>query len=332
MVAPGSSYRPLAVDPRDRCLVPPAFGQRFSLFVDTEEEFDWSAPFRRDARSVTAAAAIPDAGRRLLDGGAAPVFLVDHPIATDPLSIDALGRALEEERIGVGTQLHPWVSPPFDEEVNNLNSFVGNLPTSLQAAKLDALTDAIVAAWGRIPRVFRAGRYGLGDDTLPLLTACGYRIDSSMRAGYDYSGEGGPDYGVIGNAPFRVAGLVELPFTTVYTGFLRRAGRELHRAAGRVPRGRGLLSRGGLLTRVSLTPEDMPLAAALEAVRIAIGDGVPILNFAFHSPSLVPGHTPYVRDPDDLRTFWRWWDAVLGLLTQRGIRSASEAELLSALS
>ena len=51
-------------------------------------------------------------------------------------------------RSAVGTQLHPWVNPPFDEEVTAANSFVGNLPAALEAAKLDVLTDAITPAFG----------------------------------------------------------------------------------------------------------------------------------------------------------------------------------------
>ncbi|SOB87583.1 hypothetical protein SAMN06297144_2715 [Sphingomonas guangdongensis] len=326
-----TGYRPDRAATADRVSPSPGFGQRFTLFVDTEEEFDWTAPFRRDARAVTAADAIPAAAGRLVEQGAAPVFLVDHPIATDPRAIAALAAALEHDRVGVGTQLHPWVSPPFEEEVSARNSFLGNLPLGLQAAKLDALTQAITTAFARGPRIFRAGRYGLGPGTIELLAPRGYRIDSSMRAHYSYAGEGGPDYSDVGNHPFRVAGLVELAFTTVFTGALRRAGPSLHRTADRVPRGHGLLSRTGLLNRVSLTPEDMPLADALEAVRVAIGDGLPILNLAFHSPSLVPGHTPYVRDAADLRAFWRWWDAVLALLAQRGVASASEGEVVAAL-
>jgi hypothetical protein len=62
----------------------------------------------------------------------------------------------------------------------------------------------------------------------------------------------------------------------------------------------------------------MPLRDALEAVRVAIGEGVRVLNFSFHSPSLVPGHTPYVRDRADLAAFERWWEMVLALLDQRG--------------
>jgi len=38
---------------------PDSFGTRFTLFVDTEEEFDWGAPFSRDAGGTSHMAAMP---------------------------------------------------------------------------------------------------------------------------------------------------------------------------------------------------------------------------------------------------------------------------------
>jgi hypothetical protein len=309
------------------------FGTRFTVFVDTEEEFDWRAPFRHDGWGVDAIAALPAAHARMAAMGVESCYLVDYPVATDPAAIDALRHVAAHGHATIGAQLHPWVNPPFDETLSPHSSFAGNLPPALEAAKLDRLTTALTAITGAAPTVYRAGRYGLGPNTLRLLTERGYALDSSMRARYDYGAQGGPDYRGIGNDAFHTGPdgtILELPLTTVFTGRLRRAGQPLYRTAGRVPRGRGLLARLGLLHRVALTPEDMPLPDVLEAVRVAVGEGVRVLNFAYHSPSLVPGHTPYVRDAADLADFWRWWDAVLGLLDRLGVRPASSDDILAA--
>jgi len=331
MGEPGrAGYRAPAPDPNSYVEWPESFGARFTVFVDTEEEFDWRTPLTRDSRSVTAVRAIPEAHARFAARGVALTYLADHPIATSPVAIELLRRAIEDGRSAVGAQLHPWVNPPFDEAVNGPNSFTANLPKPLQAAKLAELTRAIETAFGARPLVYRAGRYGIGPDTFGLLEAEGYRLDSSMRPAYDYSDEAGPDFAAIPNRAFRRGGIVELPFTTVFTGHARGGGIGLYRALGRMPKGKGIAARLGLLSRVSLTPEDMPLADALEAVRVAVGEGLRVLNFAFHSPSLEPGHTPYVRDAADLAAFWRWWEAVLALLDRLDVRNASLAELLEA--
>lgn len=308
---------------------PDEFGTRFTIFVDTEEEFDWSAPLRRDADAVTAIRAVPGAHARFADAGAALTWLVDHPIARDERAVETLRATLADGRSAVGTQLHPWVNPPFDEDVTPANSFPGNLPRGLEAAKLDALTELIAAAFGQWPVVYRAGRYGAGPHTFALLAQRGYRIDTSIRALYDFSAKGGPDFARVGNGAWRtMEGLVELPLTTVLTGAVRSP--ALYRAFGRLPRGQGVAARSGLVQRVALTPEEMPLSDVTEAIRVAHGEGLRLFNLSFHSPSLEPGHTPYVRDASDLATFWRWWDGVFGLFAQLGIANASLGEILMA--
>ncbi len=329
---PARPYRPPAIAPADRFVWPERFGTRFGIFVDTEEEFDWSAPLSRDNRSVTAMSALPGAHQRFADRGVAVVYLVDHPVATSPLAIDALHRILEDGVSAIGAHLHPWVTPPHDEDINPHNSFAGNLSPELEAAKLDALGAAIVAAFGKAPRIFRAGRYGIGPSTWALLAERGYAIDSSVRARFNYSQEGGPDFSACGCEAYRAGSkgaLLELPLTTIFTGPARRCGQALHAALGTVPRARGAASRMRLLDRVSLTPEGVPLSDAIRAIDVALGAGQRYLNLSYHSPSVVPGMTPYVRDKADLATFEAWWDGVLDHMERRGVRSVGEAELVA---
>ena len=331
MNGPGDhSFRPAPPRPDELIRWPDTFGRRFVVFCDVEEEFDWRAPLSRHARSTTAMSAFPRAHRRFADYGIALACMVDHPVATDQGAVAILRRALEDGRTAVGAQLHPWVTPPHDEEVTPRNSYLGNLPPALEAAKIDTLTATLTAAFGQAPLAFRAGRYGLGPATLRHLAARGYRLDSSVRAGYDYRADGGPDYRSMGSKAYRRDGMVELPFTSVFTGSRRRDGARLYRWAARLPHGPGLLARAGMVNRVSLTPEDMPLDEAIEAVTVAVGEDTRLLAFSFHSPSLEPGHTPYVRDAADLAAFWRWWEIMTAHLDQLGVRSASLTDVLAA--
>lgn len=320
--------------PEERCYIrlPESFGRRFTVFCDTEEEFDWSRPRSRDNRSTTHMAAMPNLQERLRRRGVKCVHLVDHPIATDPRSVAMLREWLVRDEISVGTQLHPWVNPPHDEEVNTFNSFVGNLPIELERAKIENLTATIETAFGRRPVVYRAGRYGVGPNTAGLLTAAGYEADVSVRALHDYSDEGGPDFSRVKPLPFRIGedALVELPLSAAYVGRLRKRGRGLYRAAGRLPRGRGLLSRVGLLGRIALTPEGVPLDEALAAARALVDDGVRWFSLSFHSPSVEPGHTPYVRTAADLSAFHAWWDGMFDFFESQGIAPASIEETIAA--
>jgi hypothetical protein len=116
----------------------------------------------------------------------------------------------------------------------------------------------------------------------------------------------------------------------VFCGLLRQNGGWLYHVLWRVPRLRGVLARLGLLERVPLTPEGVGLSAALRAIDAAIADGLPVLVFSFHSPSLLPGHTPYVRDNEALDRLYDWWRAVFAHLRARGVAPASLAEIVSA--
>ena len=323
------AFRPQPPTVGDLVAWPESFGTRFVVFVDTEEEFDWSKPLARENRSVATVAALPAAQARFAAAGVPLALMVDHPIVTDPRAIDLIGPLLTGGT-AVGTQLHPWVNPPFDEALTPANSFAGNLPRQLEEAKLVALTDAITAAFGTRPTAYRAGRYGLGPASFDLLAAHGYRLDSSMRPGFDYASEGGPDFSALGNHAFRIGGIVELPLTTVFTGAARSGGIALYRSAGRIPKGRAVLARSGLLQRIPLTPEGIPVREALEAVRVAIGEGVRVLSFAFHSPSLAPGHTPYVKDKADLAAFWHWWDKMLAELDRLGAKAVGLDDAIAA--
>lgn len=311
--------------------LPEAFGRRVTVFVDTEEEFDWSQPHSRDARSTKTAESLPIIQRRLRGYGLQPVYLIDHPIATDPRCVATLREFQEAGACTVGTQLHAWVNPPFDEEVTRFNSFAGNLPVELERAKLTCLTETIEDGIGVRPTVYRAGRYGVGPNTAALLSELGYNADVSVRATFDYRDEGGPDFSQVQPYPYRVGSLVEIPLGAAYVGALRGSGGKLFHAARRTPLAQGILSRAGLLSRVALTPEGMPLAEVLEAIDRLLDDGMQLFSISFHSPSVEPGHTPYVRDARDLALFYAWWDGVFDLFDRRGVTPASMAECLAAV-
>ncbi len=320
--------------PRASCYVrlPESFGRRFMIFVDTEEEFDWGKPFDRNSRSTTHVKTLPEAQNRLAAHGAKPVYLVDHPIATDPAAVEILRPLAEAGECSIGTHLHPWVNPPFDEEVNGFNSFAGNLPRALERAKLKCLTETIGQSFGRRPIVYRAGRYGVGRNTASILRELGYKIDTSVRATFDYSSEEGPNFSRVKPLPYWIGDgeLIEMPLSTAYLGGLSAIGPQLFRASARMPLVRGALARARLLNRVPLTPEGTPLGEALEAVERLIDQDHQLISISYHSPSIEPGHTPFVRDQADLDLFYRWWDGVLGLLVRRSVTAASLDDFLEA--
>lgn len=259
---------------------------------------------------------------------------MDWPVASSTLAADILRDPIREGRAEIGIQLHPWVNPPFDEEVTERNSFAGNLPRELERAKLRRLRDTIEERFAALPRVYRAGRYGVGPNTVELLQESGIAIDSSVRAKFSYASSGGAEFRRHPLHPYWLddnRSLLELPLTTVFWGMLRRQGDWLYPALWRAPSLRGVLARLGLLERIPLTPEGVSVEEAIRGIDIALDDGLPLLVFSFHSPSLRPGHTPYVREDRDLDALYDWWRRVFAYLRVRGVTPTTAGEIIEAV-
>lgn len=285
------------------------------VLIDAEEEFDWGR-FSADSASVANIAAQGPAQRLFERHACRPTYLVDYPVASQDAAFRPLAEWRADGLCGIGAQLHAWVTPPHEERVSARNSFAGNLPAALEAAKLERLTETIAHNFGAPPTIYRAGRYGTGPNTVPLLLRLGYRMDCSVLPVTDFSAIGGPDYSRFRHRPFWLdhdRTLLELPLTCAFIGRLAgmAAPVSLYGALGRRLRVPGILSRLGLLDRVRLSPEGQTLDEAKALTRALLAGGDRLLALTYHSSSLLPGGSPYVRDRRDLSAFLGWLEAYL---------------------
>jgi hypothetical protein len=299
--------------------LPPLDPQRASLgfarpmllvVVDTEEEFDWSAPFSRDATATTAIEAQERAHAVLDPFGIRPTYVIDYPVATAPRASKVVRGLAESGRALIGAHCHPWVNPPHREVVTMGNAYHGNLAPDLEAAKLRCLTEAVAEAAGARPWIFKAGRYGLGPSSFATLVELGYRVDCSVVPHHDFSADGGPDFRRQLDVPFftdRARQMLEVPLSSGFSGALSTAGgavwRWLDSPAGRRLHLAGVASRLRLLERVRLSPEGFTAAEQIRLIDAMVARGHRLFSLTYHSPSLAPGHTPYVRDAGDLAAF-----------------------------
>lgn len=311
----------------------PDFGQRFIVTVDTEEEFDWRRPLDRTSHGLKHVPLLAKFQEFCEGQGVAPVYLVDYPIATCPRAAEVLVEPLASGRAEVGVQLHPWVSPPFDEELCEYNSFAGNLPPVLEREKFARLYEAITKNLGAAPLSYRAGRYGVGPNTHKVLKEFGVPIDTSARSLFDYSATGGANFRDLPLKPWWVdeeRALMELPLTTVFWGPLRRLAPWLYPRLWRAARLRGAMSKFSLLERIPMTPEGVSASEAIRGADIAVDLGLPVIVLSFHSPSLGPGYTPYVRSEEDLDTLYEWWRQVFAHLRARNVQPTTMRDIMDA--
>ena len=280
------------------------------VVVDTEEEFDWNGRFARTNTSVEAIRRLPVLQQLLDRHRVKPTYVIDYPVATSPVSSEVVRALYESGRCAVGAHLHPWVNPPFTEDLTPANSFACNLGVDIERAKLDRLTDSIEEQIGVRPRIYKAGRYGFGPSTVGVLEQLDYCIDVSVNPYMDFSPEHGPNFEPFDARPFWFGAdhrLLEVPCTHGFAGILRRFGLSLHRLAeskpARTVRTVGILARLGALNKIMLSPENSTLPEMQVVTRALLADGIRTFSFTLHSPSVEEGHTPYVRTTADLRAF-----------------------------
>lgn len=327
------------LDPSDWTVADTGAGEPLLLVtVDTEEEFPWHEPVSR-AHVSTASIAAQARAHRIFDKyGIRPTYVIDFPVASQESGYRPLRELHDAGRCQIGTHLHPWVSPPFDEEVNNRNSFPGNLPRSVEHAKLERLTREVEDRFGFRPTVYKAGRYGVGPHTAEILAELGYRIDTSVVPRTDFRSDDGPDFRGCGAKPYWFgrtgARLLEIPLSAGFTGILSGLGwdgwRRVNSPAGRALRLTAVSSRLRILDRVILTPEGITHAEHRRLTRAMLDSGHRVFSFTYHSPSLEPGCTPYVRDERDLALFLDRMDRYFDwFINELGGRAATPYDILS---
>jgi hypothetical protein len=291
--------------------LPPETKPVLFVVVDTEEEFDWNAPFARENTSVGAIQALTGFQAFLNRFAIRPTYVIDYPVASQAESASVIKALADSGRCTIGAHLHPWVNPPLVETLSRPNSFACNLGEGTEGAKLDVLTDTIERQIGVRARTYKAGRYGFGPSTARLLQKLHYDIDVSINPAMNNSAEGGPNFEAFDARPFVFGAnrqTLEVPCTQGFAGFARRAGLKLHAfaqaSALRPLRLTGVMRRLGALDKIMLSPETSTLGEMQALTRALVRDGVRTLTLTLHSPSLEPGHTPYVRNAADLQAFF----------------------------
>lgn len=285
-----------------------------TIVVDTEEEFDWSAPFTRTRGSVENALQQTLVQEIYDSHKIKPAYVLDQAMLEDAGAVDYF-RGLEQTgRADLGVHLHPWLTPPYEEKLNSHNSFQGNLDSALEKAKIESITELFIKKIGRAPEFFKAGRYGVGPNTYGHLKSAGYKVDCSVVPRGTYQGVFGPDYRAMPHLPFWIDAentFLAMPMTRNIVGRLSPLINQYWLSASsffdnpfygklKIP---GIMSALGLLERITLTPEGNSVEDLKKLLRVSVARGDTVFNLAYHSSSCLIGGSPYVGDAQQLNQF-----------------------------
>jgi hypothetical protein len=293
-----------------------------TLIVDAEEDFNWSRPVEGTAYSTACMHAIGPLQEIMGSYRLPPTYLLTYPVLEDADAVRLLRRYLDRGACQLGVQMHPWVNPPFGTGADRRLSFPLNLPGTIEEAKIVRLAERFTAAFGFPPRVFKAGRYGIGPGTVAVLERLGFTVDTSVAPRTDFGAEGGPDFSAFGTAPFWFGTsrrMLEVPVCREVVGWLGAAAPAVyHPVAGpAAAAARRLLAWARGAERITLSPEGNDAAAMGRLIRALRAGGQRLLALSFHSSSLAVGHNPYVRSRRDLHVVYDRLSAVLDGLARR---------------
>ena len=231
--------------------------------------------------------------------GVKPTYLLSPEVMRDDASAECL--ATLHGSFELGTHLHAeYVAPDIDDDAESV-TFQSSLPPAVERAKMQALTALFVDRFGRRPRSFRAGRFGIGPASLPILADLGYHVDSSVTPLLDWrrAGRGAPCFRDAPLAPYRpdpaapwrpgASPLWEVPLT------IRAGAWQWLPAVGRALPHRWLRPTWGSARRLVRLARRV-LAESRSSTTAAGAPGPAILNVMFHNVEVTAGASPYAAD------------------------------------
>ena len=176
-------------------------------------------PSREQSTSVTAMQHIGRAQQLFDRFGIKPTYVIDYPVAIAADGSAPLAEFAAAGRATIGAHLHPWVTPPHDEEVTRANSFALTSRPRSKPRSWRRCVETIDTGLRRRPQIYKAGRYGIRRDARDAGRARASRRHQRQPA-HGLHARGGPGLPAVRCAAVavRASALLEMPCTTGSSG------------------------------------------------------------------------------------------------------------------
>ncbi|MEO5842097.1 MAG: hypothetical protein ABIQ73_24530 [Acidimicrobiales bacterium] len=246
--------------------------------------------------------------------GCAPTYLLSPEVIADRASAELF--ATLGTRAELATHLHGEFAVPSPGHVEATHAYQRDYPKEVEAERLEFLTEQFRAAFDSAPTSFRAGRFGIGPNTLPILESLGYVVDSSVTPGINWSVYDGPNFMGAPTQPYHpdptdftkrgASNVLEVPMTIHFKPW------------GRLPK---VGPRWGEIwlrpTSGSLRRLGWVIDKELEEARHA--SAPQIMTLMFHNVEVLPETGPYATTPAAVAMVLRRLEFVLQRCAERGV-------------
>lgn len=252
--------------------------------------------------------------------GARATYLLSPEVLRNDECV-AILKDVNRDGAELGTHLHgEFIEPHTIFDTDGTWVMQNTYSREVEASKLDNLTQLFRYRFGYSPRCFRAGRFGIGRNTLPILSNLGYWVDSSVAPFAQWADKGGnveffgvptqpyfpseENYKVRGSLP-----ILEVPVTTGNSWY-DYLPQPILRAIPRYPRIWGrLIKRLGIKSKMkvcwlrptfqSISFEDI-CRLMLSYLNRFKNDDV-FFVMMFHNVDILPGCSPYAQNENEAK-------------------------------
>ena len=251
-----------------------------------------------------------------------PTYLLSPEVIEDDASVRELRKLLDRGRAELGSHLHAeFVEPQRTRFTHNMSGAEAHAlqrqyPADVEYDKIENLTELFHKKFGVLPTAFRAGRYGIREQTFSALAALGYRVDSSVTPGLRWQlKEGTLDFRDFPVGPYWVdtprGEILELPISIAPVSkaspFVRDLPRPLHWAVSKV--------LGGRVGYRWLRPS---FHGGKEMIDFLSRSHDQIFVMMFHSTEIVCKASPYAQTPDEVQQIVNGMEAVFKYCREQG--------------
>lgn len=274
--------------------------------------------------------------------GIKPTYLITYPVATDYKSVSILKKILDNDRCEIASHIHPWNTPPFEEEVDDRNTILCNLPKELQYKKIEALHEKIFKNFGVEPISFRSGRWGYDENVAENILKLNYKVDTSILSFTDWSDIYGPNYSMIFPKTFKYCieknnsqklQLLEVPGTVGYMNQNFKLCNDIHNFVDKnklkIFMMDGLFDHIQFIKKIWLSPETTNLNHMIKLVNNMVTNGYDLVNMFFHSATLIPGYSPFVKNTDEEKVFIQKIERFIEYISENNLKPIKLSESIN---
>ena len=261
-----------------------------------------------------------------------PVYFVSPEVIENDACIKILKK---EADLGaeIGAHLHPEYIEPEKKYTNYEGTETQEYACStysneIECKKIENLTKLIIKNLETRPVSYRAGKYGADLATIQTLEKLGYKIDSSVTPGIDWSAWGGPNHSKALHQPYHISkenyyvqsekensiGILEVPIT-IYDKRLGPFGKLLpntwHFYSCLRPTYMSVFEEKLLVRKMIRQHKDVDKL---------------VLNLMFHPMEIMPRRTPFVKSKFGQRLYVRRLKKTLNYLKRKQFRSKTLAQ------